>query len=55
MKYGLIGEKLGHSFSAPIHNRLVGYDYELCSIPRDQLEEFMTRRDFEAINVTIPY
>ena len=28
-KYGLIGEKLGHSFSKPIHEQLGGYPYEL--------------------------
>lgn len=54
MKYGLIGEKLGHSFSKAIHERL-GYEYELCEIPRDKLDDFMRKRDFVAINVTIPY
>ena len=29
MKYGLIGEKLSHSFSAQIHHRLFDYEYEL--------------------------
>lgn len=55
MKYGLIGEKLGHSFSREIHMRLANYDYELCEIARDRLDGFMCRRDFAAINVTIPY
>ena len=54
MKYGLIGEKLGHSFSKDIHERL-GYDYELCEIPQGELESFIKRREFEGINVTIPY
>lgn len=54
MKYGLIGEKLGHSFSKDIHERL-GYDYELCEISPDKLESFMLARDFSGINVTIPY
>lgn len=54
MRYGLIGEKLGHSFSADIHKRL-GYDYELCEIGRDKLDDFMRRREFRGINVTIPY
>lgn len=55
MKYGLIGERLGHSFSREIHSRLADYDYELCEIPRDGLDAFMRGRDFLAINVTIPY
>ena len=55
MKYGLIGEKLGHSFSKEIHEALGGYEYELLEIPRDGLDAFMKKRDFTAINVTIPY
>jgi len=55
MKYGLIAEHLGHSFSKEIHARLADYDYELCEIPREGLDTFMTSRDFSAINVTIPY
>lgn len=55
MKYGLIGERLGHSFSKLIHERLSEYKYELVEIPRDGLDEFMTKREFSAINVTIPY
>ena len=45
MKYGLIGEKLGHSFSKVIHERL-GYDYELCEISPENLDAFMRKRDF---------
>ena len=55
MIYGCIGEKLGHSFSADIHRQLFDYSYELKEIPRDGLDDFMRRRDFRAINVTIPY
>lgn len=55
MKYGCIGERLGHSFSKEIHNRLFPYEYELKEIPKDELCDFMTARDFCAINVTIPY
>ncbi len=54
-KYGLIGEKLGHSFSAIIHNKLFGYEYSLMEIPKDEIDAFMLARDFDAINVTIPY
>lgn len=55
MKYGLIGERLGHSFSKSVHSLLADYEYELKGIPRDEFHEFMTERDFLAINVTIPY
>lgn len=55
MKYGLIGEHLGHSFSRIIHTRFRDYDYELCEIAPKELDAFMMRRDFLAINVTIPY
>ena len=54
MKYGLIGEKLGHSFSKEIHERL-GYDYELCEVAPEALDGFMKVKNFEGINVTIPY
>ncbi len=55
MKYGLIGEKLGHSFSKPIHESIADYSYEIKEIPRDGLDAFMRKRDFQGINVTIPY
>ena len=55
MKFGLIGEKLGHSFSKEIHALLGDYEYELCEIPRDELDRFMREGDFIGINVTIPY
>ena len=55
MKYGLIGEKLGHSFSKEVHNKLFDYDYELKEIPKDELDLFLKQKDFKAINVTIPY
>lgn len=55
MEYGLIGEKLPHSFSKEIHRRIAPYVYELVELPPDSLEAFMTQRDFKGINVTIPY
>ncbi|MBE5816810.1 MAG: shikimate dehydrogenase [Clostridiales bacterium] len=55
MIYGCIGERLTHSFSKEIHSMLFDYSYELCEVARDKLSEFMLRRDFKAINVTIPY
>ena len=55
MKYGCIAERLGHSFSREIHEKIGLYEYELCEVPRGELDRFMTARDFLGINVTIPY
>jgi len=55
MKFGCIGEKLGHSFSVEIHEKIGLYDYTLMPIPREELDSFMKRADFDGINVTIPY
>ena len=55
MEYGCIGEKLGHSFSKEIHNALADYDYRLQELKREELPEFFYKKEFKAINVTIPY
>lgn len=55
MTYGLIAEKLGHSFSKEVHNKLFDYDYELKEIAEKDFDSFMKSKDFKAINVTIPY
>lgn len=55
MKYGLIGEELGHSFSKVIHERIADYAYDLTPLSKQAFPEFMEKREFQAINVTIPY
>ncbi len=55
MQYGLIGERLGHSFSKDIHGMIDNYEYELKEIPKGELDAFMKAKDFKGINVTIPY
>ncbi|MCI7531161.1 MAG: shikimate dehydrogenase, partial [Christensenellaceae bacterium] len=55
MHFGLIGEKLGHSYSKEIHNLIADYGYELREVKREELGAFMTERAFSGINVTIPY
>ena len=55
MEYGLLGEKLGHSFSPQIHKALAGYDYQLLPTPRPTVEGLFRRREFKGLNVTIPY
>ncbi len=55
IEYGLLGAKLGHSYSKPIHNLLAGYKYELYAVTPEELKELMTSRAFRGLNVTIPY
>lgn len=55
MRYGLIGEHLGHSFSKEIHEGIADYKYELREIEPDKLAEFLTNPEFSGINITIPY
>ena len=54
-KYGCIGKKLTHSFSKEIHNELADYEYELIELAEEEIQPFFQKKDFEAINVTIPY
>ncbi|MBE6625352.1 MAG: shikimate dehydrogenase [Ruminococcaceae bacterium] len=55
MRYGLIGEHLGHSFSREIHERIADYKYEIHEIAPDALGDFLSNPTFEGINITIPY
>lgn len=55
MEYGLIGEKLVHSFSPKIHNLIAPYDYSLCPLNKEAVAEFLRAKNFKGINVTIPY
>lgn len=55
MKYGLIGERLSHSFSKEIHEALADYTYEIRELSPDEVAPFLEAREFEGINVTIPY
>jgi len=54
-EYGLLGEKLGHSFSPELHKALAGYDYALLPTPRDAVEDLLRKREFRGLNVTLPY
>jgi len=54
-QYGCIGKKLTHSFSKEIHARLADYQYELIELSEEEIQPFFEKKDFEAINVTIPY
>ena len=53
--YGLLGEKLGHSFSPQIHALLGDYEYRLFEKQKNELDDFFKNRNWDGINVTIPY
>lgn len=53
--YGLLGRKLGHSFSPQIHKTLGDYEYRLFEREPEAVEEFLKGGGFVGINVTIPY
>ncbi|MHC1723323.1 MAG: shikimate dehydrogenase [Aminipila sp.] len=55
MIYGLIGEKLGHSYSKIIHEKLGAYTYDLFPLTIQELDCFLKNREFTGLNVTIPY
>ena len=55
MKCGLLGQKLGHSYSPQIHGLLGDYSYALFEKQPEELEAFLAQEDFHGLNVTIPY
>ena len=54
-RYGLLGEHLSHSYSKQIHEALADYTYDLIELTKEELKDFMTTKNFAAVNVTIPY
>lgn len=54
-RYGLIGEKLNHSWSKIIHEQLAPYTYDLIPLTQEEFTSFMEKKNFTALNVTIPY
>lgn len=55
MRCGLLGKKLGHSYSPQIHSYLGDYPYTLYEKLPEELEAFFKNGDFTGLNVTIPY
>ena len=55
LRCGLIGKKLGHSFSPIIHNKLADYPFALRELAPEELEDFAKGNEFDAYCVTIPY
>ena len=54
-KYGLLGRKLGHSYSPQLHNMLADYEYKLYEVEPEDLGSFMETTKLSGMNVTIPY
>ena len=54
-KFGLLGRKLGHSWSPQIHAMLAGYEYRLYQVEPEDLARFLTETPLAGMNVTIPY
>ena len=52
---GLLGEKLGHSYSPELHALLGDYPYQLFEVAPRDLGDFLRRGEFHGLNVTIPY
>ena len=55
LKCGLLGRKLGHSYSPQIHSMLGDYEYLLYEKEPEELEFFLKSGEFDGLNVTIPY
>ena len=55
MKFGLLGRKLGHSYSPMIFDLMGGYRYDLFEREPDCIEDLLRKGDFDGLNVTIPY
>ena len=55
MKCGLLGRKLGHSYSPQIHACLGDYSYTLFEKEPEEVADFLKNGGFTGLNVTIPY
>lgn len=55
MRCGLLGRKLGHSYSPQIHSYLGAYSYDLFEVEPDEVGHFLKTGDFTGLNVTMPY
>ena len=54
-KFGLIGKKLGHSYSPLIHGKFADYEYELIETEEDNLMTLIESEEYGGFNITIPY
>ena len=54
-RYGCVGKKLTHSFSKEIHGKLADYTYDLIELNEEEVVSFFEKKEFAAVNVTLPY
>ena len=55
VEYGVMGERLGHSFSPAIHRQLGDYDYRTVELAPEEVGPFLQKKAFRGLNVTMPY
>ena len=53
--FGLLGRRLGHSWSVPIHTALGCEGYRLIELEPEELQGFLRQPNIGGLNVTIPY
>lgn len=54
-RFGLIGQRLSHSYSPEIHGLFGDYEYKLYPLEPQDLKTFLETTDLDGFNVTIPY
>ncbi|WP_298578259.1 shikimate kinase [uncultured Olegusella sp.] len=54
-RFGLLGRKLGHSWSPRIHKMLGSAPYALFEREPEELKDFIRHGTWQGLNVTIPY
>lgn len=55
MRFGLLGERLGHSYSPLIYELLGLPKYELFPMPQEEIAAFLRSGQLRGLNVTVPY
>lgn len=53
--FGLLGCGISYTRSPQLHKALGGYDYQAFDLTSDKLDQFFALREFDGINVTVPY
>lgn len=54
-RFGLIGGSLSHSYSKQIHSKFGNYEYDICEVDEEGLEDLLRSEDYSGFNITIPY
>lgn len=55
MRCGLLGRRLGHSYSPQLHRFFGDDSYSLWEVEPQDLEDFLRKAPFHGLNVTTPY